>query len=289
MSISDESTIVSKNENAQDKSLEQSSPKEISWSSVVIGGIPGILLGSAGTVFANNHKEETLLDAQVEEVAALKEEVSVLKEEVSDLKEELASHMAENHVPPIGATVSVAHRVSDDMSFSEAFATARAEVGPGGVFTWHGNVYGTYYKEEWDGMTDAQKHDYAQAVHNTDYYHESSDHLSSHGSSGDEIHVLGEEHVEVDNGQMVHVTRVEVDGHYGEVYDFNNDGKNDAALVDSNDDGRPDVAIVDENGDGMIDESEVYQVAGPGLMDVDNDLYADMPDYTNDADPSSFT
>ena len=39
-------------------------------------------------------------------------------------------------------------QVSDDVSFNEAFADARAQVGPGGVFEWHGRVYGTYYKEE---------------------------------------------------------------------------------------------------------------------------------------------
>ena len=49
--------------------------------------------------------------------------------------------------------VALATGVSDDMSFGEAFATAREEVGPGGVFEWHGNVYATYSKEEWDMMS----------------------------------------------------------------------------------------------------------------------------------------
>ena len=33
--------------------------------------------------------------------------------------------------------------ISDDMSFNEAFATARAEVGAGGIFEWKGNSYNT--------------------------------------------------------------------------------------------------------------------------------------------------
>lgn len=37
---------------------------------------------------------------------------------------------------------------ADNMSFSEAFAQARAEMGPGHVFEWHGNSYTTDYREE---------------------------------------------------------------------------------------------------------------------------------------------
>ena len=56
--------------------------------------------------------------------------------------------------------VDVAYGVSDDMSFSQAFAAARAEVGPGGVFQWRGQIYGTYTADEWNSMTPEQKQDY---------------------------------------------------------------------------------------------------------------------------------
>ena len=49
----------------------------------------------------------------------------------------------DNSVESLKTTVS-----SDDQSFSEAFNTARAELGPGGVFSWHGNLYNTYTAEE---------------------------------------------------------------------------------------------------------------------------------------------
>jgi len=48
--------------------------------------------------------------------------------------------------------------VSDDMTFAQAFAAARAEYGPGAAFTWHGQVYGTYYQSEWNAMTPAEQH-----------------------------------------------------------------------------------------------------------------------------------
>lgn len=58
--------------------------------------------------------------------------------------------------------VSVAHGVNDDMSFTEAFNTARTEVGPGGAFEWHGNIYHTYNKDEWDNMSAEDKAAFGQ-------------------------------------------------------------------------------------------------------------------------------
>ena len=54
----------------------------------------------------------------------------------------------------------VASTVSDDMTFSEAFAAARAEVGPGGVFEWHGQLFGTYTRAEWGAMSQAERAEY---------------------------------------------------------------------------------------------------------------------------------
>ncbi len=44
----------------------------------------------------------------------------------------------------------VAETVKDEMSFNEAFAAARQELGPGGTFWWNGQLYGTYYENEVD-------------------------------------------------------------------------------------------------------------------------------------------
>ena len=294
MKVNDESTIVLN----EGKKVQNNSPKKeesnngLVWRSVLVGGIPGLLLGSVGTVFATPaHNQEDL-----EEIAALKEEVAELKENVENLQEQVNTADHHSNIPPVGDTVAVAHGVSDDMSFSEAFAAARAEVGPGGVFTWHGNVYGTYYASEWNSMSDAEKHEYAQAVHNTDYDSDSSvGHSNYHEVSNDEgeIHVLGSESVETEDGEIINVARVEVDGHYGEIYDMDNDGQPDIAAFDTNDDGQPDLVMADENGDGVISPDKVYQVDDDGMMLAMNDqnpedaLYDGMPDYTNDADVSS--
>lgn len=75
-----------------------------------------------------------------------------------------AAQAAHTAVP--AGNVKVAE-VSDDMSFDEAFASARKQVGAGGVFEWRGKLYGTYYKNEWDAMSQADKDQYAANVFGT--------------------------------------------------------------------------------------------------------------------------
>ncbi|WP_281615726.1 hypothetical protein [Flammeovirga sp. SubArs3] len=47
----------------------------------------------------------------------------------------------------------VAQSVNDDMTFSEAFSSAREELGAGGVFYWNGSPYHTFTEEEYDPTT----------------------------------------------------------------------------------------------------------------------------------------
>ena len=110
------------------------------WKYVLIGGVPGIMLGSGGTVVAENVVEKVNEDVVPEEDAA-----------------------AEELTP---ANVPVAN-VSDDMSFGEAFAAARAEVGAGGVFMWHGNLYNTYVAEDWDAMSPEERAEFGDRVYGT--------------------------------------------------------------------------------------------------------------------------
>lgn len=57
--------------------------------------------------------------------------------------------------------VSLASINTDGMSFNEAFAAARAEVGANGVFEWNGGVYGTFYENEWADMSDEFKSEFS--------------------------------------------------------------------------------------------------------------------------------
>jgi nucleotide-binding universal stress UspA family protein len=57
-----------------------------------------------------------------------------------------------------------ANSENDDMDFGEAFGAARAEVGPGGFFEWHGNTYNTYYKEEWESLSPDERDEFLASV-----------------------------------------------------------------------------------------------------------------------------
>ena len=57
--------------------------------------------------------------------------------------------------------VSLASVDTEGMSFGEAFAAARAEVGANGVFKWNGGVYGTFYETEWAELSDEFKSEFA--------------------------------------------------------------------------------------------------------------------------------
>ena len=60
--------------------------------------------------------------------------------------------------------IDVAGKVTDTMSFEQAFGAAREEVGMGGVFSWHGRWYNTFEKEEWSGLSLEQRQEYTEQI-----------------------------------------------------------------------------------------------------------------------------
>ncbi|GAB3704148.1 hypothetical protein GCM10027592_35170 [Spirosoma flavus] len=60
--------------------------------------------------------------------------------------------------------LDVAGKVTDTMTFGEAFKAAREEVGVGGVFGWQGRWYNTFYKEEWQDLSLKQRQDFTEMV-----------------------------------------------------------------------------------------------------------------------------
>ena len=70
----------------------------------------------------------------------------------------------DNEVMLVFTEVPFAENVNDDMSFAEAFKTAREEVQSGGFFEWQGNTYGTYYENEWEALSNEEKENFWDAV-----------------------------------------------------------------------------------------------------------------------------
>lgn len=252
------------------------------WQSVLIGGVPGILIGAVG-------------DHLVEDAIAGPTEAPTEEGGTDETGE----------VP----VVQVAHSVTDDMTFNEAFAAARAEVGPGGAFVWHGMVYGTYRADdpEWQAMSDEQRAEHSQLVlsqvHGTPYTpptHEADPAPAPaesapaepaqepHQTSEVDVHIIGVEQGTAQDGSVVTVGHGYVDSHQAQFVDSNGDGEVDTVLIDINDNGQLDNGeVLDAQGAGitidhLVAEAEAYNA------DPEGAIYNDMPDYTNDADTGSY-
>lgn len=60
--------------------------------------------------------------------------------------------------------VDIAGKVTDSMTFEQAFTAARDEVGMAGVFGWHGHWYNTFEKEEWSSLSLEQRQEYTENI-----------------------------------------------------------------------------------------------------------------------------
>lgn len=76
-----------------------------------------------------------------------------------------------NYVSPVQSgtikpneNIDIAGGINDNMTFDNAYAAARGEVGPGGIFSWHGQVYNTYTVEEWQGLSLSQRQEFLSDV-----------------------------------------------------------------------------------------------------------------------------
>lgn len=171
----------------------------------------------------------------------------------------------------------------DELSFREAFDTARAEMGPGGVFRWHGNLYNTYTADEWQAMSDERKEELAQEVDpeispediDTDVVtvnetadslqteaNETSDPLLSEASEAeddsDDVRVIGQGEVTLQNGRNVTVQELEVNGQR-------------VAVIDVDQDGTADIAMTDLNQNRQMDEGEVIDLHTGEALSFTND------------------
>jgi hypothetical protein len=155
--------------------------------------------------------------------------------------------IVESTVPIILYTdAPVANGVTNDMSFSEAFATARKEVGAGGIFEWNGQVYNTYYKTEWDAMSESDKQDYIASIDNATQTIRDGDTVLDENIANQETDISDPNDIQSQN------TSEDVYIEVLEVADINEDGKNDVFLVDADGNTMPDL-VIDRDLDGDAD------------------------------------
>lgn len=234
--------------------------------SVAMGGVMGILLGTTTSFVAAD---------------------SVIHEDNPDKPEKPSHTSNDNEEHPVwtDGNVAVATTVNDDMSFGEAFAAARAEVGSGGSFEWHGNVYSTYTAEEWNSMSAEEKEEYNNHFNwsnHSNTYNDSSDTVEAVAVSEEntaeaviaepdepEIQVLGIIH---DDESGANIAGVMVDDQQ-------------VVMVDIDDNGTIDYLAMDENNDGQITSNEIADVSDYQInlnQFQDNSLYASNDNHEID-------
>lgn len=96
--------------------------------------------------------EESELDEMVSESVDLPEEPSI-EIPVEPAPESATLHFDINDV-------NLSNAVNDNMDFNQAFAAARADIGANGVFEWRGGVYGTFYQNEWENISEEYKQEF---------------------------------------------------------------------------------------------------------------------------------
>lgn len=206
-----------------------------------------------------------------------------------------AAQAAHTAVP--AGNVKVAE-VSDDMSFDEAFASARKQVGAGGVFEWRGKLYGTYYKNEWDAMSQADKDQYAanvfgtpQAkVHNDNSQEQPQKDMAEDAEQNTNVQQAKAEDTDAEQNTNVQKVsdqsgnqqdmaeagsgeggRYNIQQVYGATIVTDDDGNpmtmvgakvngHNAILCDINQDDKIDAMAIDANDDGQIAEDEIIPV-----------------------------
>lgn len=193
--------------------------------------------------------------------------------------------------------IRVAHVEADN--FADAFAQAREQVGPGGVFEYNGKLYGTYYENEWNEMSQQERADYQARVSEVAPSHHSAPahDMASHTDQPAEVIPANAEMLDVDpvnnNVQVLGVETVQTeDGQIMNIALLENNGDH-ALMVDVDNDGYIEAFVHDDDGNGEISENEIHDISGEGIHMYDimgaqdqafNAVDDNMPDYINDAD-----
>lgn len=147
----------------------------------------------------------------------------------------------------------VAASETGSMSFNQAFAAAREELGPGGLFVFEGDVYHTYTASEWNSMSPADQADFSSSitVQNAE--------VAPDVAPTADVDVPAETTYTEDAGADMEIVG----------YDLDNDGNADLYVFDLDENGIPDI-LIDSTGDGVYNEI---------IMNVDFESDAPMESY----------
>ena len=278
------------------KETTTGNPKKdnMKWKEVTISGLSGVMLGGAAA-YATTASAMDVTDQDIDENAETQEEeTDVTVEDTSTVE----------------AHGNVAGGVSDSMSFNEAFAAARQEVGAGGCFVWHGNVYSTYYSQEWNAMSSAEREQFVSQTTGVDtshshatYAHHTEAGTTATAQETDDddttFEAISIEQVEATDGSTMNVGTASINGHAAVFFEANGNGEFDYMGVDANDNGEFDSGEIVDVSDSHMQVAQFEQLVQGEPSNIDEptviddpaqEYYAsneDLPDYVNDADPGT--
>ena len=256
-----------------------------------VGAGVGAVVGAAGGAVLTGMKSDNGLQFEpVEDIEEVEVDNSVdevvVVEDNTTVSQPVSYH----------GNVPLAHGVNDNMSFAQAFSSARAEVGPGGVFHWHGQTYNTFTAAEWDSMGHDNQVAFGQAAvgvgpapsyaptytpthnHVAQNTHVTPQPPTPEPPADDEVEILGVMHDESDGSNL----------------GFLMVNEDPVLVIDVDGDMEFDVLWADENHDGEIQDNEVHDIRGGGVTvaslggftdGTNTNMYAqnDEIDYSNDA------
>ncbi|WP_288319165.1 hypothetical protein [Xylanibacter caecicola] len=238
------------------------------WKKVTLGGVAGIVLGVAGGYAANDMITEDMTDKDGQQ--ASEEQQNPTTGNSSNNGNVAAT--ADGHKPEYDLNdIHQATSVNDDMSFGEAFEAARQEVGAGGSFVWHGNVYTTFHADEWATMSHDEQLAFSHSAiagadmthtptHGTDTAEHRQEHAQEHHQEQTQEHAQ-----ETDSNvrptsndtddqpevEILGVTESNIEGQDVFVGAMRINGEN-VMLIDTDQNGNFDVAIHDANHNNQI-------------------------------------
>lgn len=291
--IIESDNLEPKKNNKQDvtKSTPKKKNKKISTGATVGIGVGAVAAGAVATAamphftFGQENGNPVAVDSN-----------PISDQEVQDENNELGQNVdpgVEGHSLEI-SDLPVATSVTDDMTPAEAFAAARQEVGPGGIYYYHGHAQGTYYESEWNSMSDDDKEDYWASVHHTHEQHQQS----QHQGPVDQYDISDVDFADDESG--IYIVNANDNDILDVVLDLDNNGVGDMLMVDVEIENGEIVSVGEiYNGEYYVDIEEVtgdddgYNYGSEDIFDEYSHLSSDMEDHgdlaNNDYDYSANT
>lgn len=260
---------------ADDAPTDKKNKGGVQWKKVALGAGTGVLLGGASAMAMSMGKDSG---------------VTAPADEDNATQDGHDSHDGMTHPELIIGELDLATHVDDSMSFGEAFAAARAEVGSGGIFEWHGNIYATYTAKEWDSMSAQEREDFNDHFAWNHHSHHAKAHDHQHDSTihNDLLHDDAHQAAfndDVDDAEVIDLDETEVramQAYVGQISDFPDDvevlgvvhdgeagttmatidaGDHEVILVDVNDDSIFDFMASDVDGSGQMEDDEIVDIS----------------------------